>query len=191
MDRTSGAPVSARDGGRNRDSRHAGARGVVAKHARPTGGSALCRPHWFTRRERKETPRERAGPLGQYPGPTRHDSIGVAVPSTPEEQRLDEVVSIPHREGPGFGRSLQSHDRELGSAPGGSVAGAAPWEGPHRQELMLEVATSPLASEKTHMLFHALFAVRRPLGRFRVRINQLRLSKVSQDIVDLTSQLLA
>ena len=28
-------------------------------HARPTGRSALCRPHWFTRRERKETPRER------------------------------------------------------------------------------------------------------------------------------------
>ena len=84
----SGAPVSARDGGRHRDSRHAGARGVVAKHARPTGRSALCRPHRFTRRERKETPRERAGPFGQYPGPARHDSIGVAVPSTPEEQRL-------------------------------------------------------------------------------------------------------
>ena len=64
-----GAPVSACNGGRHRDSRHAGARGVVAKHARPTGRSALCRPHWFTRRERKETPRERAGPLGQCPGP--------------------------------------------------------------------------------------------------------------------------
>ena len=37
---------------------------LVAKHAGPTGRSALCRPHWFTRRERKETPRERAGPLG-------------------------------------------------------------------------------------------------------------------------------
>src|SRR5262249_57746962 len=82
--------------GWHRDSRHAGARGVVAKPARPTGHSALCRPYWFTRRERKETPRERAGPLGQCPGSTRHDSTGVAVPSTPEEQRFDEVVSIPH-----------------------------------------------------------------------------------------------
>src|SRR6476660_4719531 len=72
--------------------------------------SALCRPHWFTRRERKETPRERAGPLGQCPGPTRHDSIGVAVPSTPEEQRLDEVVSIPHRE---RSRYSKAHDRGL------------------------------------------------------------------------------
>ena len=95
-----------------RDSRHAGARGVVAKHARPTGRSALCRPHWFTRRERKETPRERAGPLGQCPGPPRHDSIGVAVPSTPKEQRLDEVVSIPHRE---RSRYSKAHDRGLGA----------------------------------------------------------------------------
>src|SRR4029077_4631223 len=110
--RAHGAPVSARDGGWHRDSRHAGARGVVAKHARPTGRSALCRPHWFTRRERKETPRERAGPLGQCPGPTRHDSIGVAVPSAPEEQRLDEGVSIPHRE---CSRYSKAHDRGLGA----------------------------------------------------------------------------
>ena len=79
---------------------------------RPTGRSALSRPHRFTRRERKETPRERAGPLGQYPGPTRHDLIGVAVPSTPEEQRLDEVVSIPHRE---RSRYSKAHDRGLGA----------------------------------------------------------------------------
>src|SRR6266542_3317560 len=94
------------------ESRHAGARGVVAKHARPTGRSALCRPHWFTRRERKETPRERAGPFGQCPGPPRHDSIGVAVPSTPKEQRPDEVVSIPHRE---RSRYSKAHDRGLGA----------------------------------------------------------------------------
>src|SRR6266436_437083 len=56
--------------------------------------------------------RERAGPLGQCPGPTRHDSIGVAVPSTPEEQRLDEVVSIPHRE---RSRYSKAHDRGLGA----------------------------------------------------------------------------
>ena len=78
-------------------------RRAVARYAGLTG---------FTRRERKETPRERAGPLGQCPGPARHDSIGVAVPSTPEEQRLDEVVSIPHRE---CSRYSKAHDRGLGA----------------------------------------------------------------------------
>ena len=70
---------------RYRDGGHAGAGGAVAKHARPTGRSALCRPHWLARREREETPGERAGPFRQCSGPTRHDSIGVAVPSAPEE----------------------------------------------------------------------------------------------------------
>src|ERR1700690_1836963 len=49
---------------RHRDSRHAGARGVVAKHARPTGRSALCRPHWFTDesgRKRREKGLARSG----------------------------------------------------------------------------------------------------------------------------------
>src|SRR5665213_1912336 len=55
-----------------------------------------CRPFW----------------AAQCPGPTRHDSIGVAVPSTPEEQRLDEVVSIPHRE---RSRYSKAHDRCLGA----------------------------------------------------------------------------
>src|SRR2546430_8353415 len=64
------------------------------------------------RRERKETPRERAGPFGQCPGPPRHDSIGVAVPSPPKEQRPDEVVSIPHRE---RSRYSKAHDRGLGA----------------------------------------------------------------------------
>src|SRR6202040_2943233 len=68
--------------------------------------------HWFTRRERKEKPRERDAPLGQYPGPTRHDSTGVAVLSTPEEKRLDEVVPIPHRE---RSRYSKAHDRGLGA----------------------------------------------------------------------------
>ena len=36
------------DRGWHRDGRHAGAGGTVAKHARPTGRSALCRPHWLT-----------------------------------------------------------------------------------------------------------------------------------------------
>jgi len=74
-------------------------RRAVARYAGLTG---------FTRRERKETPRERAGPLGQYPGPRRHDSIGVAVPSTPEEQRLTRVD--PHRE---RSRYSKSHDVAL------------------------------------------------------------------------------
>jgi hypothetical protein len=111
--------------------RHAGARGVVAKHARPTGRSALCRPHWFTRRERKETPRERAGPLGQCPGPTSHDSIGVAVPSTPEEQCLDEVVSIPYRE---RSRYSKARDRSLGAqATDSPVAARAGGHCPRRR----------------------------------------------------------
>ena len=29
------------------------------KHARPTGRSPLCRPHWLTRREQQKTPGER------------------------------------------------------------------------------------------------------------------------------------
>ena len=33
---------------------HAGAGSAIAKHARPTGRSALCRPHWLARREREE-----------------------------------------------------------------------------------------------------------------------------------------
>jgi transposase len=37
-----------RDRGWYRDGRHAGAGGAVAKHARPTGCSALCWPHWLT-----------------------------------------------------------------------------------------------------------------------------------------------
>src|ERR1700726_2721856 len=47
-----GAPVGARDRGWHRNGRHAGAGGVVAKYARPTGRSALCRLHWLARRER-------------------------------------------------------------------------------------------------------------------------------------------
>ena len=85
---------------------------LVAKHARPTGRSALCRPHWLARREREEMPGERAGPFGQCSGSTRHDSIGVAVAHVPEEQRLGAVVSSPHRERP---RHSQDHDRGLGA----------------------------------------------------------------------------
>jgi len=107
-----GAPAGARDRGWYRDCRHAGAGGTVAKHARPTGRSALCRPHWLARREREEMPRERAGPFGQCSGSTRHDSIGVAVAHVPEEQRLGAVVSSPHREHP---RHSQDHDRGLGA----------------------------------------------------------------------------
>jgi len=43
-----GAPAGACDRGWYRDGRHAGAGGAVAKHARPTGCSALCWPHWLT-----------------------------------------------------------------------------------------------------------------------------------------------
>ena len=78
-------------------------RRAVARYAGLTGS-----PDESGRKRREE----RAGPLGQYPGPTRHDSIGVAVPSTPEEQRLDEVVSIPHRE---RSRYSKAHDRGLGA----------------------------------------------------------------------------
>jgi Transposase len=82
-----GAPVGARDRGWHRDGRHAGAGGVVAKHARPTGRSAVCRPHWLARRERAEAPRERTGPFWQRSGSTRHDPIGVAISPVPEGQR--------------------------------------------------------------------------------------------------------
>src|SRR5437588_544349 len=105
-------PVGARDRGWHRDGRHAGAGGVVAKHARPTGRSALCRPHWLARREREEAPRERTGPFWQRSGSTRHDPIGVAISHVPEGQRLGAVVSSPHRECP---RHSQDHDRGLGA----------------------------------------------------------------------------
>jgi hypothetical protein len=110
--KTIGASAGARDRGWYRDGRHAGAGGAVAKHARPTDRSALCRPHWPARREREEMPGERAGPFGQCPGSTRHDSIVVAVAHVSEEQRLGVVVSSPHRERP---RYSQNHDRGLGA----------------------------------------------------------------------------
>jgi len=87
-------------------------RGAVAKHARPTGRSSLCRPHGFARRERQKTPGERAGPFRQWSSSARHDPISVAVPSAPEGQRLGAVVSSPHRERP---RHSQAHDRGLGT----------------------------------------------------------------------------
>jgi transposase len=106
------APVGTRDRGWYRDGRHAGAGGAVAKHARPPGRSALCRPHWLARREREEMPGERAGSFGQCSGSTRYDSIGVAAAHVPEEQRLGAVVSSPHRE---CSRHSQNHDRGLGA----------------------------------------------------------------------------
>ena len=63
-------------------------------------------------REHRRAKTDRLDTELQCPGPTRHDSIGVAVPSTPEEQRLDEVVSIPHRE---RSRYSKAHDRGLGA----------------------------------------------------------------------------
>src|SRR5437660_1132507 len=101
-----------RDRGWHRDGPHAGAGAVAAKHARPTGRSALCRPHWLARRERAEAPRERTGPFWQRSGSTRHDPIGVAISHVPEGQRLGTVVSSPHRECP---RHSQDHDRGLGA----------------------------------------------------------------------------
>jgi transposase len=91
-----GAPVGARDRGWHRDRRHAGARGAVAKHARPTGRSALCRAHWLARRERHKTAGERACPLRQRSSSAGHDPIGVAISHVPEGQRLGAVVSISH-----------------------------------------------------------------------------------------------
>src|ERR1700737_1001598 len=92
--------------------RHAGAGGTVAKHARPPGRSALCRPHGLARRERQKTPGERADPFRQRSGSTGHDPIGVAISHVPERQQLGAVVSSPHRERP---RHSQDHDRGLGA----------------------------------------------------------------------------
>jgi len=94
------------DRGWCRDGRHAGAGGTVAKHARPTGRGALCRPHGLARRERQKTPGERADPFRQ------HDPIGVALSHVPEGPHLGAVVSSPHRERP---RRSQDHDRGLGA----------------------------------------------------------------------------
>ena len=71
-----------------------------------------ARPHWLARREREETPGERAGPFRQRSSSARHDPIGVAVPYVPEGQRLGAVVSSPHRE---RSRYSQDHDRGLGA----------------------------------------------------------------------------
>ena len=46
------APAGARDRGWHRDRGYVGAGGAGAKHARPTGHSALCWPHGLARRER-------------------------------------------------------------------------------------------------------------------------------------------
>src|SRR4249919_79123 len=62
---------------------------------------------------RAEGNAERKGwPARAIPGSDEADSIGVVVPSTPEEQRLDEVVSISHRE---RSRYSKAHDRGLGA----------------------------------------------------------------------------
>lgn len=55
-------------------------RRAVARYAGLTGSP---------KREREAPPGERAGPFGQCSGSTRHDPIGVAVPSAPEEQRFE------------------------------------------------------------------------------------------------------
>ena len=62
MDHRHGALAGARDRGRYRDGRHAGAGSAVAEHAPPTGRSALCRPHWLARREREEMPGRKGWP---------------------------------------------------------------------------------------------------------------------------------
>ena len=124
-----GALVGTRDRGRYRDGRHAGAGSAVTKHARPTGHSALCRPHGLARRERQKTPGERAGPFRQRSGSTRHDPIGVAISHVPEGQHLGAVVSSPHRERPQHsqdhdrGRGAQATDRPVASRAGGRGAG--------------------------------------------------------------------
>src|SRR2546428_1134873 len=87
-----------------------GAGGAGAKHARPTGHSALCWPHGLARRERHKTPGERAGPFRQRSSSARHDPIGVAISHVSEEQRVGAVVSSPHRE---RARYSQAHDRSL------------------------------------------------------------------------------
>jgi len=91
--------------------RHAGARGAVAKHARLTGHSSLCRPHWLTRRERQKTPGERGSPFRQWSSSARHDPIGVAISNLPEGERLSAVVSNSHGK---RSRCLHAHDRGLG-----------------------------------------------------------------------------
>src|ERR1700681_891867 len=83
---------------------------MLVKHARPTGCSALCWPHWLTCRERHKTPGERAGAFWQRSSSARHDPIGMAISHVPEGQCLGAVVSCPHRERP---RYSQDHDRGL------------------------------------------------------------------------------
>src|SRR5262249_53393865 len=94
------------------DGRHAGARGAVAKYARPTGHSSLCRPHWLTRRERQKTPGERVSPFREWSSSARHGAIGVAISNVPEGERLSAVVSSSHGE---RSRYSQAHDRGLGT----------------------------------------------------------------------------
>ena len=71
--------AGAGDGHWHRDGRHVGAGGAVAKLARSTRRSALCGPHWLTRREREEAPRERAGAIRESSRSAGHDPIGVAI----------------------------------------------------------------------------------------------------------------
>ena len=85
---------------------------LVAKHARPTGHSSLCRPHWLTRRERQKTPGERVSPFRQWSSSARHGAIGVAISNVPEGERLSAVVSSSHGE---RSRCSQAHDRGLGT----------------------------------------------------------------------------
>jgi hypothetical protein len=80
--------------------RHAGARGVVAKYARPTRRRALCRAHWLARRERHKTARERASPFGQRSSSAGHDPIGMAISHVPEKQRLGAVVPNSYQKRP-------------------------------------------------------------------------------------------
>src|SRR3984893_11653777 len=102
------APAGARDRGWHRDRGYVGAGGAGAKHARPTGHSALCWPHGLARRERHKTPGARAGPFRQRATSATHDPIGVAISHLSEEQHLGAVVSSPHRE---RARYAQAHDR--------------------------------------------------------------------------------
>ena len=74
-------------GCRDRDRRHAGARGPFAQPAGPQGRGALRRPHRIAGRERAPPAGEGLGQGGQCPRAPWHGAARLALPALPERKR--------------------------------------------------------------------------------------------------------
>src|SRR3954453_9118261 len=116
-----GPAARARDRGRRRDGRHAGARGPPPRPAGPPGGGPLRRADGLAGGERRQAAGEGARQGGQRARAPRHGPARLALPPLPGGQRPGRLV--PGADGGRPRRHAQDHDRGPGEeAPGRLVA---------------------------------------------------------------------